>query len=41
MFISKGANGEIILNKNVKSDVEGISYVKWCRDKYIINKKIL
>ena len=27
------------LNKNIKSDFEGISYIKWCRDKYIINKK--
>lgn len=27
------------LTKNIKSDKEGISYVKWCRDKFIINKK--
>ena len=27
------------LNKNIKSDVDGISYIKWCRDKYIINQK--
>ena len=27
------------LNKNIKSDVDGINYIKWCRDKYIINQK--
>ena len=27
------------LNKNVKSDIDGINYIKWCRDKYIINQK--
>ena len=27
------------LSKHIKSDIEGISYIKWCRDKYIINKK--
>lgn len=27
------------LNKNIKSDIDGINYIKWCRDKYIINKK--
>ena len=27
------------LNKNIKSDIDGISYIKWCRDKYIINQK--
>lgn len=27
------------LNKNIKTDIDGISYVKWCRDKYIINQK--
>lgn len=27
------------LNKNIKSDVDGISYIKWCKDKYIINQK--
>lgn len=27
------------LSKYIKSDIEGISYIKWCRDKYIINKK--
>ena len=40
-FILQESKNSLInfLNKNVKSDVEGISYVKWCRDKYIINKK--
>ncbi len=27
------------LNNNIKSDVDGINYIKWCRDKYIINQK--
>lgn len=27
------------LNVNIKADVDGINYIKWCRDKYIINKK--
>ena len=27
------------LNKNIKNDIDGISYIKWCRDKYIINQK--
>ena len=27
------------LNTNIKSDTEGINYLKWCRDKYIINSK--
>lgn len=27
------------LNKNIKSDIDGINYIKWCRDKYIINQK--
>ena len=26
------------LNKNIKSDIDGISYIKWCKDKYIINQ---
>ena len=26
------------LNKNINNDVEGISYIKWCRDKFIINE---
>lgn len=26
------------LNDNIKSDIDGISYIKWCRDKYIINQ---
>ena len=29
------------LNNNIKDDVEGIGYIKWCRDKYIINSKEL
>lgn len=27
------------LNKNIESNVDGVSYIKWCRDKYIINQK--
>lgn len=27
------------LNQNIKNNVNGIGYVKWCRDKYIINQK--
>jgi mRNA-degrading endonuclease toxin of MazEF toxin-antitoxin module len=27
------------LNVNVKNDIDGVSYIKWCRDKFIINKK--
>lgn len=27
------------LNRNVKDNVDGVSYIKWCRDKYIINQK--
>lgn len=27
------------LSKNVDSDIKGISYIKWCRDKYIMNQK--
>jgi mRNA-degrading endonuclease toxin of MazEF toxin-antitoxin module len=27
------------LNINVKNNVDGISYLKWCRDKHIINSK--
>ncbi len=27
------------LNKNIKSDTDGINYIKWCKDKYIINLK--
>ena len=27
------------LNKHIKSDIDGISYLKWCRDKYVINQK--
>ena len=27
------------LNKKVKNDIEGLNYIKWCKDKYIINKK--
>ena len=27
------------LDKNVKSDIDGVNYIKWCRDKYIINQK--
>lgn len=25
------------LNNNIKSDVDGLNYIKWCRDKYVIN----
>lgn len=25
------------LNNNIKSDIDGITYLKWCRDKHIIN----
>ena len=27
------------LNNNIKNDIDGINYIKWCRDKYIINQK--
>ena len=27
------------LSTNIKNDIDGISYVKWCRDKFIINQK--
>ena len=27
------------LNINIKNNVDGISYLKWCRDKHIINSK--
>lgn len=27
------------LNKNIKNDIDGINYIKWCRDKYVINQK--
>ena len=27
------------MNKHIKSDIDGISYIKWCKDKYIINQK--
>jgi len=27
------------LNKNIKNNIDGITYLKWCRDKFIINKK--
>ena len=27
------------LNKNIKNDIDGISYIKWCRDKFVINQK--
>lgn len=27
------------LNKNIKNNINGITYLKWCRDKFIINKK--
>ena len=27
------------LNDNIKSDIDGIAYLKWCRDKHIINMK--
>ena len=27
------------LNINIKNNVDGISYLKWCRDKHIINAK--
>ena len=26
------------LNNNIKTDIDGINYIKWCRDKYIINQ---
>ena len=40
MILSEGKNALInFLNENIDSDIEGISYIKWCRDKYIINKK--
>lgn len=29
------------LNDNIKSDVDGVSYIKWCRDKYIINNQVI
>ena len=25
------------LNDNIKDDIDGIAYLKWCRDKHIIN----
>ena len=27
------------LSKNVKNNIDGINYVKWCRDKFVINQK--
>ena len=27
------------LNDNIKDDIDGIAYLKWCRDKHIINMK--
>lgn len=27
------------LNKNIKNNIDGISYIKWCRDKFVINQK--
>ena len=40
LILQEGKNSLLkFLNKNIKSDIEGISYIKWCRDKYIINKK--
>lgn len=27
------------LNSNIQPDIEGITYLKWCRDKHIINQK--
>lgn len=27
------------LNNDIRNDIEGVSYIKWCRDKFIINKK--
>ena len=29
------------LHNNVNSDVEGISYIKWCRDKLLLNNKCI
>ena len=28
----------LFLNDNIKNDIDGLNYIKWCRDKYIINK---
>ena len=27
------------LNNNISNDIDGIDYIKWCRDKYVINQK--
>ena len=40
LILQEGKNSLLeFLNKNIKSNIDGISYIKWCRDKYIINKK--
>ena len=40
LILKEGKNSLInFLNKNITSDVDGINYIKWCRDKYIINQK--
>ena len=42
LILQEGKNSLInFLNKNIKSDIDGISYIKWCRDKYIINQKAI
>ena len=40
LILQEGKNSLInFLNENIKSDIDGISYIKWCKDKYIINQK--
>lgn len=38
-LLKEGKNSLIeFLNKNINNDIDGLSYIKWCKDKYIINK---
>ena len=37
-ILEEGKKGLIqFLTDNIKSDIDGFNYIKWCRDKYIIN----
>ncbi len=39
-LLKKSKNGLInFLNKNIVNDIDGLNYIKWCRDKFIINAK--
>ena len=37
--LSESKQSLIEFLNNIKTDIEGINYIKWCRDKYILNEK--